>query len=170
MEINKINAMNKTFIPLIISCLWLIVSVIEVLIGFIVIGRKGVNSFFVVETGIIACIAFIYLISLLIMKKFDNKLLLITLVVLLISMLSVFAQFLPASLSSTMPYRYSTMGGVYGLYYRIDLMQGADTVGEILELRSVNYIININLIFSIFATLFNSIIYVKTKKVRKNKA
>lgn len=155
---------EKTLSPALslgISVVWVISAVVEILVAYYSTGMRGGNSFFVVEAAIIIFLTLIFIIFVVIKKKLAYKLLLFNLLLLVASMLAVFIQFLPVSLASTMPYRYHTMGKVYGICYRIDLLQDETMIGPVLSIRYSSYIINLNLIISIVMTAINTTLFFK---------
>lgn len=151
-------------LSLTISIVWLIVSGLEMLIAFLNIGKQGIDSFFVIETVIIALIAICLFIFVLIKKKNNYKLLSFNLLLLAIGMIALFAQFFSPTLSSTMPHRYLTIGNVYGIFYRIDVMQSEENLDTILKVCDSLYIVNLNLILSTTMVVINAIFYNKRSR------
>lgn len=155
---------EKTLSPalsLVISVVWLIMAVVEILVAYYSTGMRGVDSYFVVEAAIVIFLTLIFVIFIVIKKKLAYKLLLFNLLLLVASMLAVFIQLLPVSLASTMPYRYHTMGKVYGICYRIDLLQDETMTGSVLSIQYSSYIINLNLILSTVMTAINATLFFK---------
>lgn len=155
---------EKTLSPalsLVISVVLVNTAVVEILVAYYSTGMRGVNSFFIVEAAIIIFLTLVFIVFVVIKKRLAYKLLLFNLFLLMASMLAVIIQFFPVSLASTMPYRYHTMGKVYGICYRIDLLQDETMIGTVLNIRNSFYIINLNLILSIVMTAINATLLFK---------
>lgn len=164
---------EKTLSPalsLVISVVWVIAAVVEILVAYYSTGMRGVDSFFVVEAAIIIFLTLIFIVFVVIKKKLAYKLLLFNLLLLVAGMLAVFIQLLPVSLASTMPYRYHTIGKVYGICYRIDLLQDETMIGSIISVQYSSYIINLNLIISIVMTAINTTLFFKRIRSSAEKA
>ena len=156
--------LGEETLSLAISIFWVLIALVEMLVAYLIIEKRGINSFFVIESVVVILVAFACIIYVIIRTKFTKKLLLLNLLLLMVGMIVLFAQFLAPSLSSTMPYRYLTVNSVYGIVYRVDLLQGEAIPNAVLNIKSSSYIVNLNIILSIAMLVVNIIKHSKRRK------